>query len=128
MLESGEGVIEEKFFCVPFGFGEKVGDGLSGASVAEEFCHFGEAFSSGEGGDGDDGSPEVGEVAAADEFSDAFEKPLAEGGGKRCILTIGHLLWLRFPLGNFLQTNHSEMSAFYARTTQKMKGLLQFEK
>jgi hypothetical protein len=80
MLESGEGVLEEKFFCVPFGFGEKVSDGLSGTSIAEEFGHFGKTFSSGERGDGDDGSPEVGEVAAADEFSDAFEKPLAEGG------------------------------------------------
>ena len=44
------------------------------------FCHFGETFSSGERGEGDDGSPKVGEVATADEISDSFEEPLAETG------------------------------------------------
>ena len=45
MLERGESVVEEEFFCIPLGGGEKVGEGT-----------------------------------ATDEFSDAFEKPLAEGG------------------------------------------------
>ena len=78
MPESGECIVEEYFGRIPFGSGEEVTDGLSSASTAEEFCHFGEAFSSGEGGEGD--SPEVREVTATDKFSGSFEKPLAQGG------------------------------------------------
>jgi hypothetical protein len=80
LFQDAQCVFEEEFGRVPFGFSEKVCDGLSGAATAEEFGHFGETFPTGERGNADDGSPEVGEVATADEFSDAFEKPLAKGG------------------------------------------------
>jgi hypothetical protein len=80
--------------------------------MAEEFGHFGETFSSGERGDGGDGTPKVGEVATADGCSDALEKPLAKGGKavysehrtfRLCCSRKRELFW---------QTNHSEMSTF----------------
>ena len=127
MSQSGECVIEEEFWRIPFGFGEEVTDGLSGASTAEEFCHFGETFFSVERGEGEGDSPEVRKVTATNQFSGAFEISLAKG---RESVYSEHWTFRLWVPGNgrfFLQTNHSEMSAFYARAVPKRRGLLQFE-
>jgi len=80
MLECGEGTVEKKSRCVPFGFREKMGDGLASAPVAEEFGHLGDTFATCERGETKDGTPKMRKVATTNLFADAFEKSLAKAG------------------------------------------------
>src|SRR5262249_53202012 len=75
-----QGGLAEHFGGIPGGLIEKVGDGLACAIAAGDVAETLQALAAVETGDGTDDTPEMGEVATADQLTGLPEKALAERG------------------------------------------------